>query len=198
MSDSGEFKEIRRPGELEFIGRRGGEPVQLVPADVIAAVPAAKRAAEEANRDLDFDFLDDRVVLTMLRERHLDEEAMFKAGFKFGAPLAIVGFGAIVYWGGVAQYWESGRSQWIYEVAAVLAVLTLLFFFVRSAVTHWSDPRRQNLRARARRYREIAHIARSGGGDIPKRYPHYGPYPFAATFNPEVEESRRPEDEGQG
>ncbi|CAL9455484.1 hypothetical protein SUDANB23_02521 [Streptomyces sp. enrichment culture] len=53
---------------------------------------------------------------------------------------------------------------------------------------HWGDPVRQNPRARAARTAEIAHIARQEGVEIPAHYPHYGPYPFAATFRPEVDE----------
>ena len=99
MTDSTEL------AEWEFIGRRGGDRAQLVPGEVVFAVPAAKALAEEAIRALRFDFLDDRAVLKMLRQRHDDELAMFDAGVKVGVPLAIVGFGAAVYWGGVAQYW---------------------------------------------------------------------------------------------
>ncbi|MGW0628162.1 hypothetical protein ACWCQN_31970 [Streptomyces sp. NPDC001984] len=190
MSDNHEF------GKREFIGRRGGEVVTLVGGSVIAAVPEAKRAAEKAGRELRFDFLDDRAVLTMLRRRHLDEEDMFKAGFAHGVPLALVGFAAAIYWGGVAQYWETAAARTVYLAVAVAVVGTQLFFFVRSAMLHWGDPVRQNLRARARKYREIAHIARRGGADIAAHYPHYGPYPFAATFHPEVADPEPSESEG--
>jgi hypothetical protein len=184
-------------GEWEFIGRRGGEPARLVPAEVIAAVPAVKSLAEEASRELRFDFLDDMAVLRMLRLRHRDEEAMFNAGFKFGVPLAIVGFGAVVYWGGVAQYWESGTARAVYLGVAAFVVLVLLALYVRAAVAHWGDPARQNLRARARKYRELAHVARRGGAEIPSHYPHYGPYPFAANFHPDAEEAEFTDGEGR-
>jgi hypothetical protein len=133
----------------------------------------------------------------MLRLRHVDEEAMFSAGFRFGVPLALIGFGAAVYWGGVAQYWESDRAQTIYLAAAAAVVLILLVLFVRSAVAHWGNPSRQNLRARARKYRELAHAARDGGADIPAHYPHYGPYPFAANFHPDAEEAEFPDGKGR-
>ncbi|MFD8224512.1 hypothetical protein ACFV16_10120 [Streptomyces massasporeus] len=195
MNDDVELK------EWEFIGRRGGDVATLVRGSVIAAVPEANRAAEQAGQELRFDFLDDRAVLTMLHQRHDDEEDMFKAGFAHGVPLALVGFGAVLYWAGVAQYWETAAPRNAYLAVAVTVVVTQLFFFVRSARSHWGDPVRQNLRARAAAYRRIAHIARRGGADIPAHYPHYGPYPFAATFRPEVDdreqsESKKADDHG--
>ncbi|KFG74393.1 hypothetical protein [Streptomyces mutabilis] len=183
-------------GEREFIGRRGGDTVTLVDGSVIAAVPEAKRSAEAARGELRFDFLDDAAVLDLLRRRHLDEKEMFQAGFVHGVPLAVVGFGAALYWGGVAQYWEAATPRAVYLAVAAVVVGTQALFFVRSAMRHWRDPVRQNLRARARRYREIVHIARRGGADIPAHYPHYGPYPFAAKFHPEVDEYGRSEIEG--
>ncbi|MBD0842764.1 hypothetical protein [Streptomyces sp. TRM68416] len=180
----------------QYVGRRGGDTVTLVGGSVIAAVHEAKRVAEEARRELRFDFLDDRAVLELLRQRHLDEEAMFNAGFKHGVPLALVGFGAAVYWGGVAQYWESAASRNAYLAVAVAVVVVQVFLFVRSAMSHWGDPVQQNLRARAAKYREIAHLARRGGADIPAHYPHYGPYPFAAKFRPEVDGRERSENKG--
>ncbi|MDN3268496.1 hypothetical protein [Streptomyces sp. MA15] len=190
-------------GPRQFIGRRGGDAVTLVDGSVIAGVPEAKQAAEEAGRALWFDFLDDDAVLDLLRRRHADEEEMFSAGFKHGVPLALVGFGAVVYWGGVAQYWETAASRNTYLAVAAVVLVTQIFFFVRSAVKHWGDPVRQNLRARAAKYREIAHIARRGGAEIPAHYPHYGPYPFAATFRPEVDDrelsrSKSADDHGNG
>lgn len=176
-------------GEWEFIGRRGSDPTRLVPGRLIAAVPAAKARAEQLGRELRFDFLDDRAVLNMLRLRHRDEEAMFNAGLKIGGPLAIVLFGAGIYWGGVAQYWESSSARSGFLAVAAAVTLLLLALYVRAAMKHWGDPARQNLRARARAYRELAHLARKEGADIPAHYPHYGPYPFAATFHPEVDEA---------
>ncbi|MGW6641217.1 hypothetical protein [Streptomyces iakyrus] len=175
-------------GPWEFIGRRGGETTTLVGGSVIAAVPEAERAAQEARRELRFDFLDDQAVLELLRRRHADEEDMFKAGFVHGVPLALVGPGVVLYWAGVAQYWETVAPRDAYLAVAITVVVTQFFFFVRSAMSHWGDPVRQNLRARAAAYRKIAHIARRGGADIPAHYPHYGPYPFAATFRPDVDD----------
>lgn len=187
VSDNGDF------GEWEFIGRRGGDVVTLVGGSVISAVPEAKQAAEKAQRELRFDFLDDRAVLALLRRRHDDEEDMFNAGLVHGVPLALVGSGAAVYWGGVAQYWETGAARTVYLAIAAAVVGAQLLFFVRSALSVWGDPVRQNLRARARSYREIAHIARRGGADVPAFYPHYGPYPFAAKFHPEVADRGQPD-----
>jgi hypothetical protein len=187
--------------EWEFIGRRGGDVATLVSGSALAAVPEANRAAKQAGQELRFDFLDDRAVLTMLHRRHLDEEDMFKAGFAHGVPLALVGFGAVLYWAAVAQYWETAAPRNAYLAVAITVVATQFFFFVRSAKSHWGDPVQQNLRARAAAYRKIAHIARQGGADIPAHYPHYGPYPFAATFRPEVDdreqsESKKADDHG--
>ncbi|MET7380000.1 hypothetical protein ABZT08_14480 [Streptomyces sp. NPDC005526] len=182
--------------EWEFIGRRGNQPSRLVPGAVLAAIPEVKALADTAGRELRFDFLDDRAALRMLRLRHRDEVAMFNAGFKTGTPLAIVGFGASVYWGGVAQYWGSSTARTGYLAVAAVVVLVLLAAFVRTAVAHWGDPVRQNLRARARKYRELAHLARDKGADVPAHYPHYGPYPFAATFHPEVADAEPDYEEG--
>lgn len=192
MADSGQ----EPLGAREFIGRRGGDVVTLVDGEVIAAVPEARRAAEEARRELRFDFLDDQAVLALLRRRHQDEVAMFRAGFAHGMPLALVGFGAVTYWGGVAQYWETSTSRTAYLAIAGVVVAVQLFFFVRSAASHWGDPARQNLRARAHAYRKIAHLARRGGAEVPTHYPHYGPYPFAAKFRPEADENGQFENEG--
>lgn len=180
-------------GEREFVGRRGGEVVTLVGGSVLSTVPEAKQAAEKAHRELRFDFLDDRAVLDLLHRRHDDEEDMFRAGLVHGVPLALVGSGAAVYWGGVAQYWETSAARTVYLAIAAAVVGTQLLFFVRAALSVWGDPVRQNLRARARGYREIAHIARRGGADVPAHYPHYGPYPFAAKFRPEVADREDPE-----
>ncbi|MDX2542534.1 hypothetical protein ACOT81_18965 [Streptomyces sp. WI04-05B] len=180
-------------GEREFVGRRGGEVVTLVGGSVLSTVPEAKQAAEKAHRELRFDFLDDRAVLDLLHRRHDDEEDMFRAGLVHGVPLALVGSGAAVYWGGVAQYWETSAARTVYLAIAAVVVGTQFLFFVRAALSVWGDPVRQNLRARARGYREIAHIARRGGADVPAHYPHYGPYPFAAKFRPEVADREDPE-----
>ncbi|WP_399941749.1 hypothetical protein ACGH52_22150 [Streptomyces sp. BBFR25] len=189
--------ENRDLGAWEFIGRRGGEVVTLIRGSVIAAVPEARQAAERAGEEVRFDFLDDDAVLALLRSRHEDEEDMFRAGFAHGVPLAFVGLGAVLYWGGVAQYWETAAHRTIYLAVATAVVGIQFFFFLRSAMAHWGDPVRQNLRARARKYREVAHIARRGGAGIPAHYPHYGPYPFAARFHPEADTAVRSESEGR-
>ncbi|MGW1713658.1 hypothetical protein [Streptomyces sp. NPDC002156] len=193
MSDTSDTSGSSDFGEWEFIGRRGGEVVTLVSGSVISAVPEAKQAAEKARRELRFDFLDDQAVLALLHRRHSDEEDMFKAGLVHGVPLALVGSGATVYWGGVAQYWENSAARTVFLAVAAAVVGVQFLFFVRSALSVWGDPVRQNLRARARSYREIAHIARRRGADVPAHYPHYGPYPFAAKFHPEADDLGQPE-----
>ncbi|MFE7811177.1 hypothetical protein ACFU5P_04180 [Streptomyces sp. NPDC057433] len=191
MSDSTEL------GEWEFIGRRGGDSVQLVPGENLFAHPQVRARVEEANRVLLFDFTNDKAVLEMLRQRHGDEEAMFDAGLKWGVPLAIIGVFGVIYWAGVAQYWESSAARGGYLAVATVVILSLLGLYVRSAVKIWGDPRRQNLRARAHGYRELAHAARRAGLDIPARYPHYGPYPFAANFHPGVAAAESQDDGGR-
>ncbi|MEV7321784.1 hypothetical protein [Streptomyces sp. NPDC093970] len=183
-------------GEWEFVGRRGTDPVSMVPAEVISAIPRARTEAERLREELRFDFLDDRAVLRMLRLRHQDDLAMFNAGFRTGVPLAVIGFGAAVYWGGVVQFWESAAARLAFSGAAVAVVMSLLAVFVRAGAAQWGDPVRQNLRARAKAYRELAHLARREGADIPAHYPHYGPYPFAATFRPEADRAETIEGEG--
>lgn len=34
------------------------------------------------------------------------------------------------------------------------------------------------------------------GAEIPAHYPHYGPYPFAATFRPEVDDREQSRSKG--
>jgi hypothetical protein len=173
-------------GPWEFIGRRGGETTTLVGGSVIAAVPEAERVAQEARRELRFDFLDDRAVLELLRRRHVDEEDMFKAGFVHGVPLALVGPGGRSLLGRCGavgdrrapQRLSGGRHHRRGDSVLLLRAQ-------RDVALGRPGPVRQNLRARAAAYRKIAHIARRGGADIPAHYPHYGPYPFAATFCPD-------------
>lgn len=182
----------RDTGDQMFVGRRGGEAHRMVSAEVLAAIPAARAAAERAGARLDIDFLDDDAVLRMLRLRHLDELAMFRAGAVHGVPLAFVGTGLFLYWAAYVRYWETARPQQIYLAAAAVVLGIQLILFVRSGVSVWRDRGRQNVRARAAAYREIAHIARHGGADIPAFYPHYGPYPFAATYRRGAKELELP------
>ncbi|MZG14106.1 hypothetical protein GUR47_18065 [Streptomyces tendae] len=172
--------------EWEFIGRRGGAVSRLVPGEVLFADPQVKVCAQAAGRELLFDFTDDRAVLSMLRSRHDDEEVMFSNGTKWGVPLAVIGLFAVIYWAGVVRYWESSAARNGYLAIASVLILLLVFFFIRSAVKTWGDKSRQNLRSRAHKYRELAHAARRAGMDVPNRYPHYGPYPFAANFHRET------------
>ena len=55
------------------------------------------------------------------------------------------------------------------------------------------DPSMRNVRIRARRYREIAGIARSGGADIPAAYPYYGMYASSRKFFPDAPELPTPD-----
>ncbi|MGP3951633.1 hypothetical protein [Streptomyces sp. 7N604] len=190
------YEELGELKDWEFVGRRGGGVHNLIPAEVIGSVPAARRAAEQASQELGLNFMDDEAVLKMLRLRHLDELHMFRSGAVLGVPLALIGSGFGVYWGAYVQYWESGRNQLIYLVVAGTLLGTLLYFYVRSALAHWRDPSRQNVRARAREYRNVARIARAGGADVPPRYPYYGPYPFAANYHPAAKELELPENKG--
>jgi hypothetical protein len=157
-----------------------------VPGEILFADPQVKLRAQTAGRELLFDFTDDRAVLSMLRSRHDDEEVMFGNGAKWGIPLAVIGLFAVLYWAGVVRYWESSSARSGYLAVASVLIMLLVFFFVRSAVKTWGNRSRQNLRARAHKYRELAHAARRAGVDVPNHYPHYGPYPFAADFHRET------------
>ncbi|MEU6995599.1 hypothetical protein ABZ953_33705 [Streptomyces sp. NPDC046465] len=71
----------------------------MVPGDVLAAVPAAREAAEAEGRRLRCDFFDDEAVLKMLRLRHIDEMQLHYAGKRLAYPTAIILFGLFAYWG---------------------------------------------------------------------------------------------------
>ncbi|MFJ4920138.1 hypothetical protein [Streptomyces sp. NPDC088725] len=174
-------------GEWEY-NARADIVRKLVPGEVLTSVPAARKAAEEAGRAVQFDFLDDHAVLKMLRLRHLDEAKLFSTGMKVGFPLAILLAGFALYWGAYVRYWESSKDQTIYYAAGGCVVGAMFILFVVTAIRHWSNHGRQKVRARAREYRKIAHVARAAGAKIPKHYPHYGPYPFAANFHADAEE----------
>ncbi|MEW1923320.1 hypothetical protein [Streptomyces sp. NPDC088360] len=188
MSDEGG----REPGPWEYRAR-DGIIRKMIPGDVIAAVPAAREAAETEGRRLQFDFLDDEAVLKVLRLRHIDDVQMRSSGLKAGIPTALILFGLFLYWGAYVQYWESARNQSLFYVGSGLIVACTLAFFFIMAVRQWSNRPRQKVRARAAAYRKIMHIAAENGGDVPTFYPHYGPYPFAANFHPDAADLDLPE-----
>ncbi|MGW2228066.1 hypothetical protein [Streptomyces formicae] len=183
--------EEREPGPWEYRAREGIIR-KLIPGEVIAAVPAARRAAEVEGRRVRFDFLDDEAVLKMLRLRALDDEQLTRAGKRAGFPAAFILFGVFVYWGAYVQYWESDRNKTLFYAGAGALVAATLLFFVVSLIRQWGNRPRQKVRARAAAYRKIVHIAAENGADIPSFYPHYGPYPFAANFHPEADELELP------
>ncbi|CAL9542805.1 hypothetical protein SUDANB176_04280 [Streptomyces sp. enrichment culture] len=189
MSD----EEDREPGPGEYRAR-GGIIRKMVPGQVLAAFPSARKLAEEEGRRLQFDFFDDEAVLRMLRLRHLDDAKLHNSGMKLGIPSAIILFALFAYWGSYVQYWEDPKSQTIYYAAAGAVVALIVLLYVVSLTRHWGNRARQKVRARAAAYRKIAHVAARDGVELPDFYPHYGPYPFAATFHPDAEELRLPDE----
>ncbi|MFC8129024.1 hypothetical protein [Streptomyces sp. NPDC057302] len=190
MSD--EDEEDREPGPWEYRAREGIIR-KMIPGDVIAAVPAAREAAESEGRRVQFDFLDDEAVLKMLRLRHIDDVQLQNGGLKAGIPTALILVGLFIYWGAYVQYWESTRNQSLFYAGAGLILAATLGFFVLMLVRQWGNRPRQKVRARAAAYRKIAHIAAENGGDVPTFYPHYGPYPFAANFHSDAAELDLPD-----
>ncbi|QEU92566.1 hypothetical protein [Streptomyces kanamyceticus] len=188
----GDEDKDREPGPWEYRAREGFIR-KLIPGEVIAAVPAARKAAEVEGRRVQFDFLDDEAVLKMLRLRSIDDEQLISAGKRAGYPTAFILFGLFVYWGAYVQAWESDRNKSLFYAGAGAIVAVTLLLFVVTLVRQWGNRPRQKVRARAAAYRKIAHIAAENGGDIPTFYPHYGPYPFAANFHPEADELELPE-----
>ncbi|WP_367044182.1 hypothetical protein [Streptomyces sp. Je 1-332] len=188
MSD----EQDREPGPWEYRAREGIIR-KMIPGDVIAAVPAAREAAESEGRRLQFDFFDDEAVLKMLRLRHIDDKQLYSAGAKAGLPAGLIPFGLVLYWGAYVRYWESTRNQSLFYAGAGLVVVLTLGYFVMMLIRQWGNRPRQKVRARAAAYRKIAHIAAENGGDVPTFYPHYGPYPFAANFHADAAELDLPE-----
>ncbi|WP_225987249.1 hypothetical protein [Streptomyces spectabilis] len=171
------------PGEYRA---RGDIVRSLVPGAVLAAVPEARAAAGAEGRRLRFDFLDDAAVLELLRLRHLDEAALHRAGMRLGIPTALVSFALFAGWGAYVQHWGPGRDQYLYYGLCGAAGVLVVALYAVTLTRHWGSRPRRNVRARAAAYRRIAHLARDGGAELPDSYPHYGPYPFAATFHPEA------------
>ncbi|WP_432095186.1 hypothetical protein [Streptomyces sp. bgisy100] len=180
------------PGEYRA---RGGIVRKMVPGEALFAIPKARELADKQGRKLGFDFLDDAAVLRMLRLRHYDDTQLRGIGMKLGLPSALALTGLFLYWGGYVQYWESSKSQTTFYVITGAVVAVILILYIVFLARHWGDRARQNVRARAAAYRDIAHTAGRHGAELPEFYPHYGPYPFAANFHPEAAELRLPGEE---
>ncbi|MFJ6566077.1 hypothetical protein ACIQNU_01530 [Streptomyces sp. NPDC091292] len=174
---------------------RGGIVRTQIPGEVLTASPAARQAAEEAGREVRFDFLDDAAVLKLLRLRHLDDVQLHKTGMRWAFPVVLVLAGPILYWGAYVQYWESSRSQTLYYAASAAVICVVVCGYALAAIRLWSHRGWQKVRARAAAYRKIAHIAARNGTELPAFYPHYGPYPFAANFHADAEELDLPDEE---
>ncbi|MFE0175281.1 hypothetical protein ACFWZ2_23470 [Streptomyces sp. NPDC059002] len=165
----------------------GGEPHDLVPGSVIAAVPAAREAAERYGREVRFDFLDDQAVLRMLYHRRRDTGKAGVLGCLFTLPLFVFTAGAWPFWDLVAS--EKPRPFQIGFIAAdaviVCGLLVSLYLLRRRSLL---DETNRNMRCRARLYRKIVVLARNGGADVPTLYPHYGMYATSRKFFPEAPE----------
>ncbi|WP_328449520.1 hypothetical protein OG780_18270 [Streptomyces sp. NBC_00386] len=179
------------PGQ--FVDDRGTVH-DMVPSEVIAAVPAAQAAAERFGREVRFDFLDDRAVHWMLFQRRQDTEKASVLGCLAAIPLFVFGFGAWPFWDLVA----SGKSrQFQIAFIAVDALIVCASLVGTYLVRRRSllDPTDRNVRCRARLYRKIAAIARQGGADVPRLYPYYGMYATSRTFYPDAPERPVPQKE---
>ncbi|GLW44777.1 hypothetical protein Stsp02_04390 [Streptomyces sp. NBRC 14336] len=176
-----------------FMGDDGGTH-DMVPSSVIASVPAAKAAAERFGRELRFDFLDDKAVHGLLFHRWEDNRKWRGRGCLASVPLFIFVAGAWPFWDLVAS--QKSRTFQVAFICAdaflVLAMLVGLYLWRRPSLR---DPSLRNVRIRARRYREIAGIARRGGADIPATYPYYGMYASSRKFFPDAPELPLPESE---
>ncbi|MBC2900769.1 hypothetical protein [Streptomyces cupreus] len=178
----------------KFMGDDGGVH-DMVSSSVIAAVPAAKAAAERYGRELHFDFLDDRAVHALLFHRWEDNRKWRGRGCLASIPLFIFAAGAWPFWDLVAS--QKSRSFQVAFICAdaliVVGLLAGLYLWRRPSLR---DPSLRNVRIRARRYREIAGIARRGGADIPATYPYYGMYASSRKFFPDAPELPAPESDG--
>ncbi|MFG2647287.1 hypothetical protein [Streptomyces sp. NPDC048436] len=173
-------------GRGTFVDDSGTEH-DLVPSAVIAAVPAAREAAESYGREVRFDFLDDRAVHWMLFQRRKDTEKGSLVGCLLAVPLFIFGVGAWPFWDLVAS--QKGRpfqAAFICVDAAIVIASLVVAYRLRHPDV--ADPAMRNMRCRARLYRKIVGIARDGGADIPRLYPYYGMYATSRKFFPEAPE----------
>lgn len=178
----------------KFMGDDGGVH-DMVSSSVIAAVPAAKAAAERYGRELRFDFLDDKAVHGLLFHRWEDNRKWRGRGCLASVPLFVFGAGAWPFWDLVASQ-KSRPFQITFICADTLIIVGLLVGLYLWRRPSLRDPSLRNVRIRARRYREIAGIARRGGADIPATYPYYGMYASSRKFFPDAPELPIPESDG--
>jgi hypothetical protein len=170
----------------QFMGDDGGVH-NMVSSSLIAAVPAAKAAAEKYGREVRFDFLDDKAVHWLLFHRWEDNRKWRGRGCLASIPLSVFGFGAWPFWDLVASQ-KSRPFQIAFICVDALIVVGLLVGLYLWRRPSLRDPSARNVRIRARRYREIAGIARRGGADIPATYPYYGMYASSRKFFPDAPE----------
>ncbi|MFD4599113.1 hypothetical protein ACFWPQ_13900 [Streptomyces sp. NPDC058464] len=167
---------------------------EMIPSSVIAAVPAAKAAAEQYGREVQFDFLDDRAVHWLLFQRREDTEKGSVLGCLLAIPILVLGFGAWPFWDLVAS--EKSRA---FQIAFIAGdALLLIAFSVGIFLLRLPDLRNhtvRNMRCRVRLYRQIVTIARRGGADIPSLYPYYGMYASSRKFFPEAADRPIPDEE---
>ncbi|AWW38227.1 hypothetical protein ADL00_25415 [Streptomyces sp. AS58] len=157
----------------------------MVPSAAIAAVPAARAAAERHGREVRFDFLDDRAVHWMLYQRREETSKAGAQGCLLAVPVFVLGFGAWPFWDLVASQ-KSREFQIGFVVVDALLLLVLGGLILLWRLRDLRDESLRNTRCRARLYRKIVGIARSGGADIPRLYPYYGMYATSRKFFPEA------------
>ncbi|MEV2255334.1 hypothetical protein AB0I94_33015 [Streptomyces sp. NPDC050147] len=175
-----------------------GTAHDMVPSSVIAAVPAAREAAEQYGRAVRFDFLDDRAVHWLLFQRRRDAEKGSLVGCLLALPIFVFGVGAWPFWDLVAS--QKPRPFQIaficIDALILLACLVVAYRLRRPDVVSQTQ---RNMRCRARLYRKIVVIARRGGADIPSMYPYYGMYATSRKFFPDAPDSPVPPlQEGDG
>ncbi|WP_405907163.1 hypothetical protein OG742_18550 [Streptomyces sp. NBC_00828] len=169
-----------------------GTAHDMVSSSVIAAVPAAKAAAERFGGEVRFDFLDDRTVHWMLFQRREETGKAGLQGCLFAIPVFILGVGAWPFWDLVAsQKSQQFQITFIIVDALLLSTISALLFLWR--LRDLRDKTLRNTRCRARLYRKITGIARRGGADIPRLYPYYGMYATSRKFFPEAPDRPIPE-----
>jgi hypothetical protein len=164
----------------------------MVSSSVIAAVPAAKAAAERYGREVRFDFLDDQAMHWMLFQRREDTEKASVLGCLLALPIFVFGFGAWPFWDLVASQ-KSQQFQIAFIVVDALIVCASLVGTYLLRRRSLLDQTNRNVRCRARLYRKIVGIARQGGADIPRLYPYYGMYATSRKYFPEAPERPIPE-----
>ncbi|MFF4401404.1 hypothetical protein [Streptomyces sp. NPDC001480] len=171
-----------------------GTTHDMVPSSVIAAVPAAKAAAERYGREVRFDFLDDRAVHWMLFQRREDTAKGGLLGCLLALPVLVLGVGAWPFWDLVASR-KSRQFQIAFLVADALLLIAITAGILLLRMRDLRQKSIRNTRCRARLYREIVGIARRGGADIPRLYPYYGMYATSRKFFPEAPDRPIPDQE---